>query len=342
MGYLGYGIVFPGVHTPPNRPKRLDFWSPKKMSACKKGEVARKKPRGLWPSWQGRGVFLTSFQGICDHFIFLQQYISKKRIQKQVHSTHNTIWRDFVILHYLWLQFYSIWLQCPGCPFMFSTLWDATQEPKNPLGCNGTLPVTVTYQGASLSTFICTHRNGENFRRPRSRTTWPAIVQSIPRHVLGCKIVGENCWENVAKTVWFQQKLIRDKECTISVLLVSPWVFVLSMSFFTKNRHCQWPVLVMPKTPKFFRSSGTLTMYCQYLGYNRDSTQSNPAGLLVMDDRWTAAGISSSHSASSEQKGIWRHLPSLKLTAKAPTNGCFGIRSFPIGFSSLCSGRIGW
>lgn len=33
-------------------------------------------------------------------------------------------------------------------------------------------------------------------------------------------------------------------------------------------------------------------MYCQYLGYNRDSTQSNPAGLLVMDDRWTAAGIS--------------------------------------------------
>ena len=85
-----------------------------------------------------------------------------------------------------------IWLQCPGCPFMFSTLWDATQEPKNPLGCNGTLPVTVTYQGASLSTFICTHRNGENFRRPRSQTTWPAIVQSIPQGEHVGKIVVKN------------------------------------------------------------------------------------------------------------------------------------------------------
>lgn len=76
-------------------------------------------------------------------------------------------------------------------------------------------------------------------------------------------------------------------------------------------------------------------------------------GLLVMDDRWTpAAGDfrnvssvknlhSSSHSASAEQKkAIWRHLPSLKLTAKAPKSGFFGIWSFPMGFSSLCSGRI--
>ena len=108
----------------------------------------------------------------------------------------------------------------------------------------------------------------------------------------------------------------------------------------------------MPQTPNFFTSPGPLTMHCQYLGYNRDSTQSNPAGLLVMDDRWTAAGISETFLREKSpliqpirlhqnKKNIWRHLPSLKLMANAPKNGCFGIGAFPIGvFQPMFRGRF--
>ena len=72
-----------------------------------------------------------------------------------------------------------------------------------------------------------------------------------------CIIWGGKC-RGCRQRVRFQQKLIGNKECTISVLLASPWVFVLSMSFIKKKMATvSDPLLVMPpKTPNFCRSPG--------------------------------------------------------------------------------------
>ena len=148
----GYGIVFPGVHTPPNPQNVSIVGAQQKMPPVRRARWLGRN-LGVCGHLDKVGVFWQVSNGICDHFIFLQQYINKKRIQKQVHSTHNTIWRDFMIWSYLWLQFYSIWLPCPGCPWMFSTLQRNNGEPES-IGMQEPLPLTVTYQGASLSTFI--------------------------------------------------------------------------------------------------------------------------------------------------------------------------------------------
>ena len=133
----GYGIVSPGVHTPPNPQNVSIVGAQQKMPPVRRARWLGRN-LGVCGHLDKVGVFWQVSNGICDHFIFLQQYINKKRIQKQVHSTHNTIWRDFMIWSYLWLQFYYICLQYPGCPFMFSTLqrntrtWIHGRDAKNP------------------------------------------------------------------------------------------------------------------------------------------------------------------------------------------------------------------
>ena len=101
----------------------------------------------------------------------------------------------------------------------------------NPLGCKTPASNSDLPGGIAVNLHLY----------PPKRGKFPEA--EVPDHLAGyspvdtssCAGRGTMLGKLWSKTVRFQHKLIRDKECTISVLLVSPWIFVLSMSFFTKK-----------------------------------------------------------------------------------------------------------